>query len=91
MISPTSFPETSIKVNVYVKAPINQPPVANAGKAQKISLPQTWITLDGSLSKDDVNITVYLWEQLSGPNTANIVKNSFAVTNVTGLTKGVYR
>ena len=35
---------------------------------QEISLPLTWVTLDGSGSKDDVNISSYAWSQVSGPN-----------------------
>jgi hypothetical protein len=35
---------------------------------QEISLPLTWVTLDGSASKDDVNISSYAWSQVSGPN-----------------------
>ena len=53
---------------MYVKPPISLPPTADAGKDQEISLPVTWVTLDGSASKDDVNISSYTWSQVSGPN-----------------------
>jgi hypothetical protein len=29
-----------------------------------VSLPQTWVLLDGSQSSDDIKITTWKWEQL---------------------------
>lgn len=78
------------EVNVYVKAPTNLPPIANAGTNQEISLPKTWVILDGSASKDDIQVTKFNWTQISGPNQATFVDNSTAKANVTGVTKGVY-
>ena len=60
-------------VNVYVQKPSNQPPTANAGGDQEISLPQNWIILDGSKSKDDLGIRKYTWTQVKGPNDALIL------------------
>jgi hypothetical protein len=56
------------QVNVYVKPPVSLPPTAVAGKNQEISLPLTWVMLDGSASKDDVNISSFAWVQVSGPD-----------------------
>ena len=36
--------------------------------SSEISLPVNWVTLDGSKSHDDVNVTAYKWEQISGSN-----------------------
>uniref|UniRef100_A0A0K2TVX1 Dyslexiaassociated protein KIAA0319like proteinlike [Bombus impatiens] n=1 Tax=Lepeophtheirus salmonis TaxID=72036 RepID=A0A0K2TVX1_LEPSM len=77
-------------VTVYVRDPINVPPKANAGEDKQLSLPVNWITLDGSLSKDDINISSYSWTQESGPSDSKIINASAQVTNVTNLTKGVY-
>ena len=56
-----------------------------------ISLPKTWIFLDGSQSHDDIAITWCQWEQTKGPNTAKFEDASKVKTNVTRLTKGEYR
>ena len=66
--------QLNFQVNVYVKPPISLPPTSDAGRNQEISLPLTWVTLDGSASKDDVNITFYNWTQVSGPN--QVIKKS---------------
>ncbi|XP_018324122.1 dyslexia-associated protein KIAA0319-like protein [Agrilus planipennis] len=78
-------------VHVFVKPPTNKPPEARAGSNITISLPQTWVTLDASGSTDDNKIVGYQWKQVEGPNTAAIMGQNSSVTNVTGLTKGVYQ
>lgn len=78
------------QVNVYVKPAINMPPTANAGKPQEISLPKTWVVLDGSGSRDDINITSWQWTQEKGPKVSNLKNPNGPKTNVTGLTKGTY-
>ncbi|XP_072152328.1 dyslexia-associated protein KIAA0319-like protein isoform X2 [Bemisia tabaci] len=78
------------EVHVFVKTPTNKPPVARAGSNLTISLPQTWTTLDGSKSTDDVGIVSWKWESISGPSTVNFQQNNASLVNVTGLTKGDY-
>eukprot|EP00092_Neocalanus_flemingeri_P001829 GFUD01001950.1.p1 GENE.GFUD01001950.1~~GFUD01001950.1.p1 ORF type:complete len:942 (-),score=163.76 GFUD01001950.1:271-3096(-) len=81
------------RVAVYVKPPTNLPPVANAGPDQTLSLPILIVTLDGTKSSDDGNITAYKWAMLRGPKQAKLPKFSEAggaSTNVTGLTVGQY-
>ncbi len=78
------------EVNVYVKPPVNQPPKADAGEDKEISLPTTWILLDGSASKDEVSVTDYVWTQVSGPNDAALINGTGVRANATGLTKGHY-
>ena len=46
--------------------------------------------LDGSASKDDVNITSWSWTQLQGPNQADILRFNMSRANATKLTKGSY-
>ena len=79
-------------VTIYVQSPKNQPPTANAGQDQEISLPQNFIILDGSKSTDDQKITKYTWTQVSGPNDALILQKNETLpqSNATGLTKGDY-
>ena len=55
------------KVVVYVKLPTNSPPTAEAGPDQQLSLPVSFVSLDGSQSKDDGNITSYSWTVQSAP------------------------
>ncbi len=75
----------------YGKAPANQPPVANAGSTQTITLPTTTISLDGSASSDpDGTISAYSWVKTSGPAGGTITSAGSAKTTVTGLTQGTY-
>ncbi|KAF5288345.1 hypothetical protein FQR65_LT12080 [Abscondita terminalis] len=81
---------STAEVHVFVKPPTNQPPVAEAGENMTISLPQTWVVLDGGKSKDDNKITSFRWEQVEGPSSVAFLNISDSKTNVTGLTKGIY-
>src|SRR5690606_19738139 len=49
-------------------APVNQPPVANAGPDRTITLPTNIATLSGSASDADGSIVGYLWSKVSGPS-----------------------
>lgn len=81
---------SSATVTVTVKA-APAPPIANAGNAQTIVLPQDSILLDGSGSSSPTgSITQYAWTQLSGPNNGSIKEAGNATTNVSGLVEGVY-
>jgi len=79
-------------VNIYVSAaPVNQPPVANAGKDQSIILPVDSVVLNGSGSTDvDGKINDYLWKQLSGPSPANIAEIGSVKTLVRKMSAGTY-
>jgi len=69
----------------------NQPPIANAGVDQIITLPVSSVTLSGSASSDpDGTITSYAWTQTSGPNTATITTPGNVSTTVSGLVQGSY-
>ncbi|MEO5997901.1 MAG: malectin domain-containing carbohydrate-binding protein [Chitinophagaceae bacterium] len=64
----------------------NQVPVANAGADQRIFLPNTSVTLNGSESVDPGgSITRYRWTTLTGPSPATIMSADSATTKVTGL------
>ncbi|XP_063309125.1 dyslexia-associated protein KIAA0319 homolog [Pelobates fuscus] len=51
----------STTANVTVHAPVDYPPLANAGPNQVITLPQNYITLNGNESSDDHQIVSYKW------------------------------
>lgn len=64
-------------------------PIANAGTNQSISVATS--VLDGTASFDsDGTISTYLWEQISGPNTANILTPGGSTSIVNGMITGDY-
>jgi hypothetical protein len=69
----------------------NQPPAANAGPDQTITLPTSSMVLQGSGSdpEDNTNVT-YLWNQVSGPNTAVFSSKTIAKPTLSGLIAGKY-
>ncbi len=72
-------------------SPANQVPTADAGDNITVNLPENTATLDGSGSQDnDGDITLYLWEQVSGPNTPTIADQGAAITQISGLVEGTY-
>ncbi|WP_226805543.1 PKD domain-containing protein, partial [Agriterribacter humi] len=81
---------TSI-ITVTVSTAI-MPPVANAGVAQSLVLPNNTTTLDGSASAaPSGSISSYKWSKVSGPSGENITDSINDITDVTGLTEGVYK
>ena len=68
----------------------NNPPVADAGTPQTITLPIDSVTLNGSGTDNDGKVVGYSWSELSGPNTPAISNSSAASTNVNGLIIGTY-
>ena len=71
--------------------PVNQPPVANAGPNQTITLPTSTTGLDGSASSDPVgSITAYSWAKISGPAGGTIASPNAAKTNISALAAGTY-
>lgn len=64
-VTDTADQTSTTEVHLFVKPESNSPPVAAAGPDQKITLPlQGPIILNGSLSKDDIKITKWLWKQI---------------------------
>src|SRR5450756_991379 len=55
------------------------------------TLPINSLTVSGSGSDADGTVVSYVWTEISGPSTYNIVNASSAVTDVTGLIQGVYQ
>ncbi|XP_072944852.1 dyslexia-associated protein KIAA0319 [Epargyreus clarus] len=89
-VTDSSGQSSTAEVHVFVKPPTNTPPVAAAGPDPFISLPQTWVILNGSGSHDDHRIVAYTWRCLEGPSNSTILKFNESTANATGLTKGAY-
>ncbi|HRO47887.1 PKD domain-containing protein, partial [Agriterribacter sp.] len=81
---------STASVTITVKAaPL--PPVADAGIAQTITLPDNSVSLDGSGSTaPSGSISSYAWSKTSGPSGEVITSPGSAATTVTGLAEGVY-
>ncbi len=77
------------EVRIIVQS-ANQPPSANAGPDQNITLPTSSINTAGSGSDADGSIQSYLWTQVSGPSAANILTPSSAITTINSLTEGTF-
>jgi len=72
------------------KDKVNDPPIANAGADQTITLPRDTITLTGFGTDANGAITGYLWSQVSGPSTATIFNNGSASALFDDLKEGTY-
>ena len=77
-------------VNVVVNANPNKPPHADAGPDQTIALPVSEVTLTGSGTDSDGQISSYAWTKVSGPANGVITNPNAATSTVTGLQQGVY-
>jgi len=80
---------SSDEVKIFVDA-VDQPPVADAGADKTITLPTNSVTITGSGSDPDGVIGSYVWEQISGPNTATFDTPFSAQVVASGLIQGIY-
>ena len=96
----TTSPKTNIVLTGAVaffteaggtSTPTNQVPVANAGQDQTITLPTSSVTLNGTGTDADGNITSYTWSQVSGPSASAILSPANAQTTINNLLQGVYQ
>jgi len=78
-------------VQVTVNTASNIPPTANAGPDQNVTLPANSVSLTGTGTDPDGNITAWLWTKVSGPAAGTITNANTAATAVTGLVEGVYQ
>ena len=82
----------TVQIMITDPVQINQPPVANAGRDQTITLPNNTVTLDGSGSTDpDNNIIGYAWSKISGPVAFKITNANAIQTQVVNLEQGIYQ
>ncbi|MBK6266508.1 gliding motility-associated C-terminal domain-containing protein [Marivirga sp. S37H4] len=83
--------EVSDNVSITVQPePANDPPSADAGDDQEVTLPDNSITLVGSGTDSDGTVESYLWKQTSGPTTATTTDLSLAELTITELVQGAY-
>ncbi len=75
---------------LQLDADTSQPPVANAGEDQTITLPTNEVTLTGSGVDPDGGAVTYLWSQESGPSTADISDVSLSDLTTSNLAEGTY-
>ena len=80
----------TVTTQITVKAATNNPPKANAGSDQTITLPKDSINLSGSGSDSDGLVASYLWKQIAG-TTVTITNSSSAAATVRGLIQGSYQ
>ena len=78
-------------VQITVSPSTNKSPMANAGPDQTIKLPTNLVSLAGSGADVDGTIVTYEWSKISGPPTYSFVNSSSPVTDVFGLTEGLYQ
>jgi gliding motility-associated-like protein len=83
----TGFADVTVTVN---NAPVNVPPVANAGSDESITLPINSINLVGSGTDGDGTVTGYNWAKLSGPSATNPSDQNLASVTYTDLLAGTY-
>src|SRR4029077_18819174 len=74
------------QVKVTVVAAGVQPPVANAGADQSITLPVNTVTIDGSASTG--SIASYTWTEQSGPSAISL--SNTAKNTLNNLVAGTY-
>ncbi|HVS97534.1 MAG TPA: PKD domain-containing protein [Puia sp.] len=77
-------------VTITVNSTGSQPPVANAGSNQTITLPTNSVTLTGTGSEVGGSIASFKWTELSGPNTATLGSSTSATTTAGNLAQGTY-
>jgi alpha-tubulin suppressor-like RCC1 family protein len=79
-------------VNITVNpAPANDPPVADAGATQEITLPVDVVVVSAAGSTDsDGTIVSYLWEQVDENDPANILSPTSVSTTINNLKAGTY-
>ncbi|MBX2945146.1 MAG: tandem-95 repeat protein [Cyclobacteriaceae bacterium] len=82
----TGFANVTVTVNA---APVNVPPVANAGPDRSITLPTNSIIINGSGTDSDGTITAYSWTKQSGP-AASLTNQNTANLTASGLVEGSY-
>ena len=83
----SSFDEVTVTVNEEEN---KQPPTADAGADQNITLPVNRVALNGSGNDPDGGIVIYAWTQESGPNTATMSGQPTANLTASNLAAGSY-
>ncbi|MEO9891023.1 malectin domain-containing carbohydrate-binding protein [Aurantibacter sp.] len=77
-------------IEIFGQSTNNAHPTVDLIEDQIITLPTSSITLNGSGSDPDGGTVSFLWTQISGPNTANLLGNLTTDLTVSGLIEGDY-
>ncbi len=88
-VTDNSGASNSANVKITVNGSGAQPPIANAGANQTITLPVNSVTIDGSgSSAPSGSIVSYVWSEKSGPSTISV--SNTAQNTLNNLQAGVY-
>ncbi|MFT3705218.1 MAG: T9SS type A sorting domain-containing protein [Agriterribacter sp.] len=83
----------SVVVTVKQATASTDPPTANAGKGETVTLPVSAVTLDGSYSKASAGNTIVAYKWTKGPSSpagGNITSPTSVKTTITNLVAGTY-
>ncbi|UII19713.1 PKD domain-containing protein [Fulvivirga ligni] len=75
---------------IVLPAPVNNPPVANAGPDKWITLPTNSTSFSGSATDSDGSITTYQWQKTAGPASFTLSGENTSTLTVSNLTEGTY-
>ncbi len=90
-VTDNSGASTKAQVKITVVAAGLQPPIANAGANQTITLPVNQVNMDGSASvAPSGTIVSYTWSQTSGPSSATLGTANAAQASAGNLVAGTY-
>jgi len=70
---------------------VNNPPIANAGANRTIKLPSDPITLNGSATDNDGQVTTTTWAKVAGPASYSISNDNSLTPQISNLTEGIYQ
>lgn len=70
-------------------APVDQPPVVDAGPDLFLTLPQNAVTIQGSVT-DDVGVGAVGWSLIGGPSAPSLSGTDTLSLSVSGLIEGAY-
>jgi gliding motility-associated-like protein len=82
----SDFDDVILTVNA---ATVNQPPVANAGVNQTITLPVNFAELPGTAVDADGTITLYEWTKIGGTS-ATLANSNTTLLSLSDLVEGTY-
>ncbi|MBI1782913.1 MAG: hypothetical protein HYR66_16340 [Sphingobacteriales bacterium] len=92
-LAATNTTGTGYKISftvVSIPVQTNRPPTANAGTDKTITLPTNSVTLTGSGTDPDGNISSYQWTKIAGPTQFTIGSPNSATTSISNLVQGKY-
>ncbi|MBL7747989.1 MAG: PKD domain-containing protein, partial [Chitinophagaceae bacterium] len=85
--------ETNDRLRLICKYPPeqqNQPPNANAGEDQTITLPTNFVLLKGTGTDPDGDPPIFYWQKFTGADNAVIISPNNSITRIENLEVGEY-